>query len=213
MEQLNILPDSIFKFECDENLTAKVYEHVVSLYPERFFEDSRKFQLSLDYYHDELFQFFDASILKLKDKFFKDDLSLPIIDAWINRYPVLTTSRPHTHHNSFVSGIFYLTSHENDGATRFSKTNSWFDAAFHKTEHNLLTPYKNIHEIHFDFYPKAGTLLLFPSHLLHSTTATTKSKTTRYTIAFNCFPSGPISTGETTRFTMSALSLKDKLGK
>jgi hypothetical protein len=90
----------------------------------------------------------------------------------------------HTHPNSFISGVFYL-SHSNpeDGG----------NTLFYKEQPSLWR--KNIFSHRqgewFRIRPEAGKLILFPSMLYHSVEPH-NSESPRYSIAFNTFPTGKL---------------------
>jgi uncharacterized protein (TIGR02466 family) len=212
MEQINILPYPIYKFQCNKKLLENVHNDVLSLYPNKFVNTPKGFQLSLNYFHSELFDFFDESLSQIQKKYLHDNITLPIVDCWVNRYPPLEKSREHFHTNSLVSGIFYLTTHTNEGATRFAQLHPWSTTENNNDFYNFMEVYKNPYKDYHEFFPVAGTLLLFPSTLLHYTTPCPKSKEIRYTIAFNAFPSGQISKLSTMGLTINTVSVRDKFG-
>jgi len=88
----------------------------------------------------------------------------------------------HAHANSYISGVYYLTSGS--------------DISFYKdpTTACLLPEIKpnidNIRTLHtYNIPPYPGLLLLFPSDLKHKVNKSSESKD-RYSIAFNIYPKG-----------------------
>ena len=211
MKQIDILPFPIYEFKCDKNLVDNVFENVLSLYPSKFHNTPKGFQLSLNYFHAELFDFFDDALSQIAKKYLKDTINLPIVDCWVNRYPPLESAKEHYHTNALVSGVFYLTGHANEGPIRFTKLHPWFSTNDNVDYYNLMEVFKDPYKDFYEIYPEAGTLLLFPSNLPHYTKPITKSKAFRYSIALNAFPSGEISNLSTMGLTVQTLSLRDKL--
>ena len=215
IEKIDILPLPIYKFKCDLDLVKKVYNEVLQLDEKKYVGTASGFQIYPDYFHNELFDFFDSCLLEIKKKYLKENVALPIVDCWVNRYPPLENAKEHYHSNSLISGNFYLSTHPDEGSTRFTKIHPWFSVA---TEDNInyynifdvfTNPYKDYHQI----FPEAGTLILFPSNLLHYTKPCTKSKTIKHTIAFNAFPSGEISTHTTKKLKLTPYSIREKFGQ
>jgi hypothetical protein len=112
----------------------------------------------------------------------------------------------HSHANSFLSGILYLTDNT-AGETIFISENLW---------------YKNFNWFHFSngipahelrVLPTKGTLLLFPSFLQHKVDIFKKDEI-RLTLAFNCFMTANFDPDGTsrTRLKIHSQSVKERLG-
>jgi uncharacterized protein (TIGR02466 family) len=107
---------------------------------------------------------------------------LVITQSWANKASAGQAHHRHWHPNSFMSGVFYLTSGES-GQTHFFQKDPWrnfFLVSGNSTADDRLTQTE---------MPIAGKLLLFPSSLVHSV-APFKSDDVRITISFNVFPEG-----------------------
>jgi uncharacterized protein (TIGR02466 family) len=205
MKQLEILSYPIYEFSCDENLVNDVKKHVESL---DFFL-SGSFQLADNYYHKELFQFFNESVTQVKKLYYRESIDFPIVACWANKYNMMQNMNNHTHSNGVISGLFYVTTHEDSGPTLFNINNPWTDF-YDSRPHHMLHIYDELKFVTDKIYPKAGTLLLFPSHMKHSV-ITMKKMESRYTISFNCFPKGVIGNAVTGRLTIDTLSVEDKI--
>ncbi len=70
MKQLDILSYPIYEFSCDENLVNDVKKHVESL---DFFLKNAS-HLFDNYYHKELFQFFNESVTQVKNLYYKKSI-------------------------------------------------------------------------------------------------------------------------------------------
>jgi len=105
---------------------------------------------------------------------------------WFNKSQKGMWHQAHTHDNSFLSGVFYLTPSE---AETWFSIKSVFGPEY--TLLNLIHP-----DNHYIFHKnptKVGKMIVFPSRLLHSVTAHTQAEP-RYTMSFNAFPSGFVGT-------------------
>ena len=121
---------------------------------------------------------------------------IKISSSWGNRTGGHSIHGAHSHPNSFISGIFYLT--DSSAKTVFFCNNHWtgdndplkptnlsniVQMMFPGSEHNIIQ----------HFQPSiAGNLILFPSSLIHAVTQTEHHAENRYTMSFNSFPCGKI---------------------
>ena len=212
MKKLDILSYPIYEFKSDISLAEKV---LIDLQNQEYFllkDEGSSSKFCPNYFHEELFNFFETSISELKRTYFHDHLDFPIVDCWANKYNMMQTMRNHTHSNSVISGLYYVTSHESMGATSFSILDPW--TTNHIDEgYDLLKITKNKSYITADVQPTAGTLLLFPAHVSHRVKSLNKPNDIRYTVAFNAFPSGEIGLNYTGKLTVHTVSLREKLGK
>lgn len=105
---------------------------------------------------------------------------------WFNRSDYGMWHHAHTHDNSFISGLIYLTPSSSE--TIFSVPNLWGPDY---TMLNLISP-DNARV--FSNYPTTvGKMIVFPSKLLHSVSEHNE-EAPRYSLSFNAFPSGLIGT-------------------
>lgn len=101
---------------------------------------------------------------------------------WFNRTDTGMWHHAHTHDNSFLSGVIYLT--PSDSETIFSVPSIWGPS---HTMLNLIHP--NNSRVFFNYPTTVGKMLIFPAQLTHSASTHTGLEP-RYTMAFNAFPSG-----------------------
>lgn len=106
---------------------------------------------------------------------------------WANKSEHLQWHHPHTHPNSILSGIIYIQGEV--GSTWFSRSSDYDIRA----RYDVILPDPQI--IHKQ-KPENGTLLIFPSTLMHSVDEN-KSSQDRITMSFNTFFKGTIGTGLT----------------
>ena len=124
------------------------------------------------------------------------DTMIPeLITSWVNLHKKENWAQSHTHTNSIVSGVWFISGlSENSGQFVVHCQNKLFG--------NLLDfPRKeNPHNYVLDrnhFNPKNGDLILFPSDLKHSVTAN-RSDEERFSLAFNYMIRGTLKSGNNT---------------
>ena len=116
---------------------------------------------------------------------FGENLEWTIKEIWMNILATGGHQMMHTHANSFISGVIYLTEchpsahtlfHREMGGHQFIFSNSHADSA--------VTPYNAERWAASDV--ECGDLLLFPSYMLHAVPENEGAE--RITIAFNALP-------------------------
>jgi hypothetical protein len=196
--------DYLYEFHCDPKLTESALDYLLNseIYwtntvPDRVesndagYMDENKL---VPYYHEELFNWIQECI----DEVVADELpqaKLAICDSWVTRSKFgQARIHPHHHINSVLSGIFYFTSHP--------KTNT----IFYKNKPLALMMEKmfcHVNDVEFrrQFYKVkeqfssesiAGKLIIFHSNIDHSISVNKDLAKTRYTLAFNTYPTGEI---------------------
>lgn len=105
-----------------------------------------------------------------------------IMGSWSTLTPPGGMSNKHSHCNSFWSGCLYFANYTNP-------------ILFHKPILSQIVLDQREDEVEIDnsneiiFEPAKGSLLLFPSHLVHQVSLN-KTNTNRHSIAFNILPNG-----------------------
>lgn len=132
-------------------------------------------KIMLDYFYE-----FKNNTLKLQNTNFT------ITTSWITKTETGGFCQPHCHRNSYYSAVFYKNDsfeggnlHINDDAVKQESL------LIHPTEMNILTS-KNL-----IIQPQKNLLVFFPSALKHNISKY-YGKDTRYSLAFNLFPTGKI---------------------
>lgn len=113
---------------------------------------------------------------------FAEKLDWLIKEVWMNVLERGGSQFMHTHANSFVSGIVYLTKHHRSSNTVFRKTTGGGEFIFKNDV--PLDHYNSDTWIFSDVSP--GDLLLYPSHLTHGVPPNQGER--RITLAFNAIP-------------------------
>lgn len=204
MNIVDFLPLSVYEFTCDDALVERIASIVADLPTKQNTHNARS---ETDLFYDaELYEWFNKCIGEAKTKLhIPNDINLEITGCWSNTTKKLQMHHQHSHANSFMSGILYLSGPHSGGKTEFTTDNVWwrkFDWIRFKDGDIPRT-------ISQQYIPQKGKLLLFPSSLMHKVTALTDSST-RYSMAFNTFFSGPIG-GNTglTRLELKSKSVAD----
>jgi len=111
---------------------------------------------------------------------YKQSLKQKIYNTWINVNGLGHFNAPHTHPGSIFSGVYYVDGQEDSGnlmvlnPNPFNLNDSWIE------EYNTYT------SAHWWFPPTPGTLIIFPSSLLHYVEPNRNTKE-RISISFNTY--------------------------
>lgn len=137
---------------------------------------------------DDAVQHFVHEVLQVND-----NVKFGLENSWVNRHAKGEHNTLHWHSNAMLSGVYYVDSAEGAGDIVFQKSHLW-NNLFHDT---VRMSYKetNIHNTNeFFITPRAGDIVLFPSHLEHMVTPNI-TDIPRYSLAFNYFPRGHVGEG------------------
>jgi uncharacterized protein (TIGR02466 family) len=113
---------------------------------------------------------------------FSDEYSLKIREAWCTINNCYATSKPHTHPTSFFSAVYYPVGKKEFGTIEFATPNA---AGLHSYPTEMISSYNEFNSSTFTIAPNAGTLLIFPSWLMHYVNEN-RSDEDRLSIAINC---------------------------
>jgi uncharacterized protein (TIGR02466 family) len=116
---------------------------------------------------------------------FGEALGWAIKEMWVNVLDEGGRQAMHTHANSFISGVVYLTPTHEDARTVFMKSPGGQGFVF-RNDHagTVATPYSADKWI--SPQPQPGDLVLFPSYVLHA--VPTNPGPRRITLAMNAIP-------------------------
>jgi uncharacterized protein (TIGR02466 family) len=116
---------------------------------------------------------------------FGEKLRWTVKEMWTNMLETGGNQTLHAHANSFISGIFYLTSSHSASRTVFVRPPGGSDFSFrHHTRSAAVGPYNAGKYMLPEAEP--GDLVLFPSYLYHEVPRNQGEQ--RITIAFNAIP-------------------------
>lgn len=141
----------------------------------------------------ELFEWINQCVEDYRRTFkYQCDSLVPVL-SWVNRGNKDTAHTSHTHPNSFISGIYYIS--ENPSPTffedpRFQIRNGVSVHSFSKFGQNV-----------WPCPSETGTLVLFPSWLEHYVDAQPNLVGDRYTLSLNIMPRGLVNGNSLTEIT------------
>lgn len=114
----------------------------------------------------------------------KNEIEIYITKSWINYTKSCEAHFSHCHPNSFISGVYYIQSKKEDKIT-FQKNYSMIRV---ETE-----SYNMFNSNSWDVPAETGTLILFPSNIIHSVNPLDESYDgSRVSLSFNTFIKGKI---------------------
>lgn len=213
----------IYEFQCPNIIVDEVYEDIKNtdkLINWQSIENGEtvktggrvsKFAYDSNYlpfYYEKLFKWFNNCIDVVSKKHY-NGLKLKIIDSWLTKTGVGQTSLMHKHSASIISGLFYF--HDCETPTIFKVENPWLAHLSNSTGYSILgTEVTTPHKINtIPVYPKKGKLLIWRSDIDHNTDVH-RGFTNRYTLAFNTFCDGVISSSDTGRLKLKAISVEEQ---
>lgn len=126
--------------------------------------------------------------------------SFELTGLWSTKHPTGGYHHYHTHHNSFLAGVYYLDGDETSAGTSFENPCKL---------HNIIHPAKIPNSIKkpSDNYIspfEEGTLIIFPAWLSHST-AVNSSNNERVILSFNSMPVGMTTNDEFDRYNYQSI--------
>lgn len=128
------------------------------------------------------------------------DIRWEITTSWVNQVVKGGYSSMHTHANSLISGVMYLSCDEKTGGLAFHK-DAGYQRLWHDTirlDFDKITDYTSEASV---FMPAVNDILIFPSILAHSVLIN-ESDLVRYSLAFNAFPRGVFGRGGNSELTL-----------
>ena len=124
-------------------------------------------------------------VIEFGSLLFGETLPWIIKEMWTNRLETGGAQAMHSHANSFVSGVLYLTPTDPSAATTFHKPFGGTEFVFSNTNRRTRTgAYNGSRWVMPDV--AAGDMALFPSYLLHEVPRNQGGR--RLTVAFNAIP-------------------------
>ena len=123
---------------------------------------------------------FHSAILNLMDRYTQvigyPEPNFKLIESWTNVCSKGQFQYDHTHTTAKISGCYYVSTNENDGAIRFANPNP--------NVHIQCFPADKISIEAVTYSPKVGRILLFPGWLTHRVNVN-NTDSDRISIAFN----------------------------
>jgi len=191
MEKIKILPQTIFKYQCDPELISNTLEMIKdeewkSSDQVEYIGQTYNCLLNRQSKYQKLHEWIHECLHEIKQELEFNCDCIKIVQSWANRGELGQWMWRHLHPNSFISGILYLT--DSNAQTFFYYNNIW-----NNNYSVSLWPQKDErYEICHKQSTVAGDLIIFPSQLYHSVDEHMSEGDDRYTLSFNSFPSGKI---------------------
>lgn len=183
LEMINELAQQATSFERDENSATHLLSH------------TQMFDLASTGLSSRLSETIEPYLSSFGELLFGQHLVWTIKESWMNVLEKGGSQFLHTHANSFISGVLYITDSHPSAATIFHKPSGGGEFIFkndapmeHYSSDTWQTPDLN-----------AGDLILFPSYLLHGVPPNDGDR--RITLAFNAIPNQLSSLGYKINFS------------
>ena len=194
METLQILPQKIFKFKCDPSLVKNTLINLKDEEWKDYDEDISQtvdVRLNKNPKYSIWYKWIKKCLMEVKNELNLQCTRMEITQSWANTAENGDAMWSHTHPNSFMSGILYLSN--SNASTIFSMDNIWINY-FNNNSHTIKLKYED-HDgtlVHHKQKTVEGDLIVFPSNLVHTVDEHSIDDYDRYTISFNSFPAGVI---------------------
>ena len=210
MRQIELYNFSFYEFDAPEGLTERILQDVKTnvIFEPNLINDISK--RDKNYFDAELFDWFDSCLSQVKNKILiQADIQVPIVGCWVNKTRKLKKLHDHNHPNSFLSGSFYLTTH-NNGHTIFYSKNYWLEGWYDRVSMFFDPKAQPLLEAG-RYQPQAGKLIIFPSCLTHGTLVSKDEE--RYTIAFNTFVEGSFGNPIVSTVNLRPVTVREQYNK
>lgn len=204
MNEKPLISLNYFEFQCDDAIIDEVFLEILQLEQNnKIFWSHRDNNLgstagylnedgSKTYFNKKLFEWVSACFNEVSRKKYSRDIA--VVDSWLTKAKFLASSPFHDHKMSVLSGVLYF---DDSSPIEFR-----YDDLFYEHIKFYRDPETFDHKyITSNIKPKKGNLIIFPSFVQHRITPN-KNKSHRYSLAFNTFFTGEISTMKTARFSL-----------
>lgn len=134
-------------------------------------------------------------------------LEFYITNSWVTIHEEGDYAHAHSHTNSLFSGTYYLNIPKDDSSVFTIEANDDYNRLFPSVIQPNIEEYNLYNSNSWSFQPNTGSLIIFPSHIKHSTTPMT-SKEKRYCLAYNVFARGELYNSYNNKQSINRLILK-----
>lgn len=186
MQKNNLIQIPLYQFQCPDLIFNEAKNQIQNSKWRSNFNNV----ISMHFKNHVLQNWFNLCLQELKEKELRSAKpEFKTCLMWVNKTTKFKFHHKHSHPNSIISGILYLNTAEGMGKTKFYFPNPWWH--FQNMWGWWLDEQGQTVEYEYEIIPEPGKLIVFPSHIKHSTTPNL-SEEDRYTISFNAFVSGEI---------------------
>lgn len=192
MEKIHLIQIPFFKFTCSQNLIEEIFGEIDKNSNFKFIKNTLNEKSNLQFKNQHVLNWINGCLQEVQNELWKDqvlDFKLKVVDCWLNKSNRMQKHHRHGHPNSLYSGILYLSDHTKNSETMFYFDDPWHEYETNKFFHFLENPIK--YEIHGQYIPKIGDMIIFPSSIEHDTKPNI-DKHPRLTLAFNSFVTGKL---------------------
>jgi uncharacterized protein (TIGR02466 family) len=184
-----LFPSIVTEIECDfysfiqPNLIEWIYDYQ-KITDGVIISNRGGWQSPSDFYLDESFNIFTDYILKHALMGLGHyDLDFKLSNMWININKKGDYNISHNHPQSIISGVFWAKTPEKCGSLVFHSPNDFTQNLLLENVQPEVEKKQNYSSF-YNFTPKEGTMIIFPSDLLHAVESN-ESDEDRISIAFN----------------------------
>ena len=168
--------EKIFVEENCKDVTVNLGKNLTS--KNTYVLNNSKFKSLKDFFTNHVNKYFEEVVS------IKNNLQPYITQSWLNYNNKNQEHHLHMHHNSIISGVFYINSQIEYDSIYFKKDD---DQIFF----NQINQYNNYNSNEYRIPVDKGMLILFPSNLKHFVKSNEKNYT-RISLSFNVFIKGTI---------------------
>lgn len=190
----NLFPVPLFEYNLDRDYSTTEKSFFSSIkYKKNIYNSvSQIFNVLEQREMKDIKKFINNSLIHYFDNVINPNTELYpyITESWINRTIKGETHHIHAHPNSFISGVLYLSTDEQNDKITFYKKENFFNFTIKSNEYNLYNCTS------WWMQAKVGTLYLFPSTLQHAVEEI-KNDSVRISLSFNTFLRGTVSKDDT----------------
>lgn len=197
MNKIALPRDFIYEFSLDKEMVSNYLNLCLSSnlkFQKASAQETNEYAYPIPY-DESLLNQLTKYVNEVGQIYFQNSI-LKICDIWLTKTDLLQVSRLHDHCGSIFSGLVYL--HDNDVETIFTVPDYFIE----KNYSMLGIVAKSNFETYLKIKPEIGKLIIWPSYIKHKV-STNKTKQSRYTLAFNAYPNGVLSSYNTQRLEIS----------
>ena len=190
-----VFPCPVYIVKRDSNLSPKEEKEIGKIVKEGMYKNTGNVSSSNSYIFNgklkKIKQFCEQQLKKYVEQVIvpREELDFYITQSWLNITKPGEHHHEHSHANSIISGVFYISTEEDDKIT-FTDPNIKLKSLikFEQEEYNIWNS-------GIWFFPSVtNELMLFPSWLNHKVDTNEKATTDRISISFNTFVRGTLGT-------------------